>query len=182
MKKKETLLRRLEDLSNIVYIISEFIQFIFAAIIIIGIIVQLTALPHSLSALIQSKTEGFHEFLEYVIDMVIGVELIHLLCRPNLDNVVEVLLIAITRELVLGTGNALSTLAGVAAIAILFAIRKFLFVDKLDRHDDLFSPDAIRKHMERKSAGRPGRGTAAADAPAGGAAGVGPAEDPSGEK
>lgn len=143
MAKKDRLLKSMENVRNYIHVITEFIQYLLACIIIVGIIVQLSGLPSSLSELFKTGTEGFHDFLEYVIDMVIGIELIHLLCHPNLDNVVEVLLIAITRETVLYTEGPLAMLTGVAAIAILFAIRKYLFIDKLDRHDEDFTEEEL---------------------------------------
>ena len=143
MSSSEKHVHRLEVLRQAVNIITGYIQYLFAAIIIIGIILQLTSLPGCFSKLLLREGEGFHEFLEFIIDMVIGIELIHLLCRPNLDNVVEVLLIAITREIVLTEPGPISTLAGVVSIALLFAVRKFLFIQKLDSHDEDFdkNPD-----------------------------------------
>lgn len=131
--------RMLEKLRRCIHTFSTYIELFLAACIIIGITIQLTAFPTAVRELFSSGQEGFKEFLEFLIDMVIGVELIHLLCHPNLDNVVEILLIAVTREIVLCSADPFGILLGVLSIAVLFAIRKFLFIDKLDRHDEDFN-------------------------------------------
>lgn len=150
MNKKQKLLKILDELRGVIRIITEIIQYFFAAVIIVGIFVQLSSLPESLSLLRSQEAAGFHDFLVYVIDMVIGIELIHLLCHPNLDNVVEVLLIAITRQLVLYESGAISTLAGVVSVAILFGIRKYLFIDKLD-NDAKYDKNLLKKYEHPKA-------------------------------
>ena len=55
-----------------------------------------------------------------------GVEFIKMLCRHSVQNVVEVLLFATARQMVVEHLETWQTLIGVAAIAILFAIRKYL--------------------------------------------------------
>ena len=137
---KDKILSVFECLRFTFKVIAEAIQYLLAVVIMIGIIVQLTGLPDSLSRLYQMGSEGFREFLEYVLSMVIGVELINIFCNPNLDNIVEILLIAITRELVFNSSEPFMMISGVVCIAILFAVRKFLFIRELDKEIKLINP------------------------------------------
>ena len=133
-KRVEKHLSNLEKIRGWIRLLTTYLLYVLAVLIIIGIILQMLALPQSFKSLLETGTGGFTSFLKYVIDMIIGIELVHLLCHPNLDNVVEILLVAITREIVLAEMSPLGLLCGVVCIAILFAVRKFLFVDKLDSH------------------------------------------------
>ncbi len=72
--------------------------------------------------------DGLNEYLEYLFDALIGIELVKLLCRHDLTSMVEVLLFAVTRYLVLHHGDSVSVLLGVVSIGILFTVRKFLFI------------------------------------------------------
>ncbi len=72
--------------------------------------------------------EGLDSYLEYLFDALIGIELVKLLCRHDLTSMVEVLLFAVTRYLILHHGDSLSVLLGVISIGVLFAVRKFLFI------------------------------------------------------
>ena len=72
--------------------------------------------------------EGLDAYLEYLFDALIGIELVKLLCRHDLTSMVEVLLFAVTRYLILHHGDSVSVLLGVISIGVLFAVRKFLFI------------------------------------------------------
>ncbi len=72
--------------------------------------------------------DGLNGYLEYLFDALIGIELVKLLCRHDLTSMVEVLLFAVTRYLILHHGDSLAVLLSVISIGILFAVRKFLFI------------------------------------------------------
>lgn len=129
---------------------THYLQYVLAFLIFAGILMRLISLPEAAEELLSAGSEGFHHFLKFIIDLVIGIELIHLLCNPNLDSVIEILLVAITRTIVLEEPTSLSLFLSVLAIAALFAIRKFLFVDKLDRHDEDFEQEALEHYHQHK--------------------------------
>ena len=56
-----------------------------------------------------------------------------MLCRHNMDSVIEVLMFAMTRHLIVEETSMLEGLICVVAVSILFVVRKFLFVAKIDR-------------------------------------------------
>ena len=78
-------------------------------------------------------SESLIAFLEYVINVIISIELIAVLMHQTLDSIVEILSLAITRELILQHLHTYEFLIGVLAVAVLFAIRKFLFITKKDK-------------------------------------------------
>ena len=75
----------------------------------------------------------------------IGIELIKVLVRKDLDSLVEVLLFTVTRHLIIEGGSITENLIGVLSIAILFFIRKFLFIDT---DDDGVRRDYLEIHQE----------------------------------
>lgn len=76
------------------------------------------------------KVDGLIGFLKSLFDAMIGVEFIKLLCRNDLYSMIEVLLFAVTRHLVIQHLETWEILIGTGAIAVLFAVRKFLFLHK----------------------------------------------------
>ena len=66
-------------------------------------------------------------FLEKVMTFAIGVEFVKMLCTHTPGTVFEVLLFAISRQMIVGHVSGFEVLAGVAAIAGLFATHKFLY-------------------------------------------------------
>ena len=102
-------------------------------------------------------SESLIAFLEYVINVIISIELIAVLLHQTLDSIVEILSLAITRELILQHLHTYEFLIGVVAVAVLFAIRKFLFITHKDipltEHEDkaiTIDEDGIRRKMQKK--------------------------------
>lgn len=75
----------------------------------------------------------FAYYLETAMNLAIGVELIKMLCMHSPGTVIEVLLFAIARQVVVSHSSVTQTLTGVFAIVVLFATRKYLFIP----HDEV---------------------------------------------
>lgn len=83
-----------------------------------------------------SSLEGIYD---KTIALAIGAELIKMLCKHTPETVIEVLAFALARHLIIGHVEAWENLITIVAIAILFAIRKFL----LKRYDMVETPDGL---------------------------------------
>lgn len=66
-------------------------------------------------------------YMEYIMSLAIGVEFVKMLCTHKPGTIIEVLLFATARQMIVEHLNVYETLVGIGAIASLFAIRKFLF-------------------------------------------------------
>ena len=86
------------------------------------------------------RVEDLVAFLRYLFDALIGIELVKLLCRNDLYSMIEILMFAVTRHLIIQHVTTLEILLGVAAIAVLFAVRKFLF----------YRPESYEKMQRRR--------------------------------
>ena len=105
-----------------------------AIIVAFGFIVSVYPLMRELPLLgsMSTGTTSYRHFLESALDLVIGIEFIKMLIKHTPGSVVEVLLFALSRHMVLEGGNALENLLTVCAIAIIFAIRRFLFIESFE--------------------------------------------------
>ena len=77
-------------------------------------------------------TSFFTSFLSQALSLVVGVEFVKMLCRHSAQTVVEVLLFATARQMVVEHLDPVQTLIGIIGIAILFAVRKYLMTDSDD--------------------------------------------------
>lgn len=77
--------------------------------------------------------------LDDAIMLAIGAELIKMLCKHTPETVIEVIAFALARQLIVGHAAPWNNLITVVAIAILFAVRRFL----LGRHDMIETPDGL---------------------------------------
>ena len=110
------------------------LAFIVAFGFVVSVIPLLKEVPHLMSH--SSGTAEFHEFLENTLTLVIGIEFIKMLIKHTPGSVVEVLLFAIARHAILAGGTALENLLTICAIAVIFAVRKFIFIESFDFLED----------------------------------------------
>lgn len=105
-----------------------------AIIVAFGFIISVYPLVRELPLLgsMSQGTISYRHFLESALDLVIGIEFIKMLIKHTPGSVVEVLLFALSRHMVLEGGNSMENLLTVCAIAVIFVIRKFLFVETFE--------------------------------------------------
>ncbi|HHY14220.1 MAG TPA: hypothetical protein GX526_06250 [Thermoanaerobacterales bacterium] len=75
--------------------------------------------------------ELFKDLLGHVLLLVIGLELSGMLIRHTPGSVIEILLFAIARKVLIHSEHSYELLIGVASVAAIFAIRKYLFVPRM---------------------------------------------------
>ena len=102
-------------------------ELLISAIIIVGIGVHLFRLPQ-----VYAEGISFNKFLQYLLDALVGLEVIMMLCRHDLDSIIEVMIFAVTKALISNHESEAGILFGIVGVAILFAIRKFLFLSASD--------------------------------------------------
>lgn len=122
----------LHKIRKVLFYIVSSMELLAAVMIAVGILAQLFVFRPYWALF---GVEGLDEYLEYFFDALIGIELVKLLCRHDLTSMVEVLLFAVTRYLILHHGDSLSVLLGVISIGVLFAVRKFLFLHPETREE-----------------------------------------------
>ena len=110
------------------------LAFIVAFGFVVSVIPLLKEVPHLMSH--SSGTAEFHEFLENTLTLVIGIEFIKMLIKHTPGSVVEVLLFAIARHAILAGGTALENLLTILSIAVIFLIRKYIFIESFDFLED----------------------------------------------
>ena len=154
-------MRFIDRLRHFTYELSVYIQYFIAFSIIIAIIVTLLSLPIQISRLTDVDSESLIGFLKYTINILIAIELIRVLCNQTLDTIVEILLIAITRELIIEHMTTWEMLFGIVAVGVLFLIRKYLFVSQLDKEIRTELHPRMKKSRDKK-----GRTYSEASAPA----------------
>ena len=120
--------------NSVIYNISRYTEIALSIVILVvialaGIRLIMEIVNTSISTM---DTQFFTTFLSQALSLVVGVEFVKMLCQHSAQTVVEVLMFATARQMVvehLGPGE---TLLGVISIAVLFAIRKYLMTDTDD--------------------------------------------------
>lgn len=65
--------------------------------------------------------------------IIIGVELIKMITSYSIDSVVDVMLLAVARQMIVEHTSPKENVMAVVAVGLLFVIRKYLYISNLDR-------------------------------------------------
>ena len=115
--------------------VSSYLEIACALILIVAICIAFIPVPHNLYSLYLDNGFDLSDFMKKSFDLVIGIELLKMFCRHDLDSVVEVLLFAVARQVIIEHTSMVDNLLCMLSVAILFCIRKFLFVSALDKKE-----------------------------------------------
>lgn len=131
-----------------IYNVARYTEIILSIVILVVIALAGLRLIMSISevSIWDMDISFFTEFLANALSLVVGVEFVKMLCRHSAQTVVEVLMFATARQMVVEHMAPTQTLIGVIAIAVLFAIRKFLMTEDSDMSHSPFKKCKEEKH------------------------------------
>ena len=117
-----------------IYNVARYTEIVLSIVILIVIALAGIRLIYAITetSLMEMDIDFFTKFLANALSLVVGVQFVNMLCRHYAQTVVEVLMFATARQMVVEHMAPTQTLIGVIAIAILFAIRKFLMTEDSD--------------------------------------------------
>lgn len=111
---------------RIIHLVTTILEAVLSVVLILGIFVSALHIPSYFSDIVTDAPEGLKNLINYVSLVIIVIELIHVLNLQNLKSVIEILMLAFTRELVIKEWAMWQLLVGVLCIAGLFATSKYL--------------------------------------------------------
>lgn len=103
-------------------------------------------LMHTDFALLFGSTQYFQSQLNAASFIIIGIEFIKMIATHTLDSVLDVMLLAIARQMIIEHTTPLENLLAALAVAVLFIVRKYLYISQIDR-----TPDKIKREREQAS-------------------------------
>ena len=112
-------------------------EVVIAMFIFVAIAIQVRHLPSHLNA---SSHTQFTEFIQVVLDILMCLELIMMLCRHDLDSIIEVMIFAVTKNLLVVHESNVHVL--------LFAIRKHLFLSSAELEEHKHHLDFIQQDRD----------------------------------
>ena len=122
---------RVRELMSVVSIVFELLV---AVLLLVALFAALLGLVQSLSpAQLVKDPELFSEFLSLASTLVIGVEFVNMLCNHSMGVVIEIMLLAIARQMIVSHTSPLENLLAVLSVGLLYLFRKYLYIPSLDR-------------------------------------------------
>ena len=124
--------RKLEKLKQGYANLSEWLEHIMAAIVLIAIVIAICSLWAPFKEFLQTRSESgaFLKYMASVFDIVIGIEFFKLLCKPRKDTMLEVLMFVIARHMIIEHTTAFENLLSIVAISILIIVDRYFLKSK----------------------------------------------------
>lgn len=118
----------MDKIRKIIFKITDIMELVMAvAVGIVMIISTVMYIPKVKEIILfAGGTENFFVFLEEVFVLVVGIEFIKMLCKPSVDNVIEVILFLLARHMIIDNNSALDNLLSVISIGFLFVLQNYL--------------------------------------------------------
>lgn len=109
--------------------ICRILELVVAVFVLIGIITAIISLLKDdirIFEELMNDMTTFRHYLEKIFVLVIGIEFLEMLCHPNSDNVIQVLIFLVARHMIVGETSPFEDFVSVLSIAVLFVLRKYM--------------------------------------------------------
>lgn len=122
----------LDKMRKILFQICDVMDVIMAVAVVIGIGIAAVGIFPEVSNLWlhREETAAFLEFLDSILSVIIGIEFLKMLCRPNTENIIEALVFLIARHMIVGRTTVGQDFVSVISICVLFLVRYFMRTKK----------------------------------------------------
>ena len=141
------------ELRNRIISAATLLEILLSGLVLIGLLLSMIPLLQWMPGLLFDGNDvEVSIFLQRALDIVIGIEFIKMLAKHSPGSVLEVLLYAIARHMIVGHEDAVQNLVSVGAIALIFIIRKYFFVPSFGHK---MPGGKVAPDMEQKAAETP---------------------------
>jgi hypothetical protein len=130
---------KMSQLKSRIMKMTVYLELVLAMFITAAIIIGMIDLAKYIILILKTNPidtyDVLQKFLGHVLLLVVGVELVAMLVTHTPGSVIEVLLYAVARNMLIGSKDMVDFILGIASIAGIFAIRRFLFVDSISENE-----------------------------------------------
>ncbi len=128
---------KLVRFKKFVHVICGLLDLVAAILVLVGILLYIVSIVGNINTFQRLFTDGaeFKHYLEQIFMLVIGIEFLEMLCRPNSENVIEVLIFLVARHMIVGDTTPFEDFVSVISVALLCVVRRYLRITEEDRKE-----------------------------------------------
>ena len=141
---------RFKRLKVTVHIICEVLEMIAAALMLVGILFSTCSLIRNgdLFRELLLDTSSFRGYMDQIFMLVIGIEFLVMLCKPNSENVIEVLIFLVARHMIVGETTPYQDFVSVVSVALLCVVRRYLRINN-EKRDEKKAAGILEEKLRR---------------------------------
>ena len=126
-----------------------------AALMLVGILFSTCSLIRNVDLFreLLLDTSSFRGYMDQIFMLVIGIEFLVMLCKPNSENVIEVLIFLVARHMIVGETTPYQDFVSVVSVALLCVVRRYLRINNEKRDEKKAAgilEDKLRRAKEEK--------------------------------
>ncbi len=144
------LMDRFKRLKGTVHIICEVLEMIAAALMLVGILFSTCSLIRNVDLFreLLLDTSSFRGYMDQIFMLVIGIEFLVMLCKPNSENVIEVLIFLVARHMIVGETTPYQDFVSVVSVALLCVVRRYLRINN-EKRDEKKAAGILEEKLRR---------------------------------
>ena len=144
------LMDRFKRLKVTVHIICEVLEMIAAALMLVGILFSTCSLIRNVDLFreLLLDTSSFRGYMDQIFMLVIGIEFLVMLCKPNSENVIEVLIFLVARTMIVGETTTYQDFVSVVSVALLCVVRRYLRINN-EKRDEKKAAGILEEKLRR---------------------------------
>lgn len=141
---------RFKRLKGTVHIICEVLEMIAAALMLVGILFSTCSLIRNVDLFreLLLDTSSFRGYMDQIFMLVIGIEFLVMLCKPNSENVIEVLIFLVARHMIVGETTPYQDFVSVVSVALLCVVRRYLRINN-EKRDEKKAAGILEEKLRR---------------------------------
>ena len=141
---------RFKRLKGTVHIICEVLEMIAAALMLVGILFSTCSLIRNVDLFreLLLDTSSFRGYMDQIFMLVIGIEFLVMLCKPNSENVIEVLIFLVARHMIVGETIPYQDFVSVVSVALLCVVRRYLRINN-EKRDEKKAAGILEEKLRR---------------------------------
>lgn len=126
----------MQQFKKVIQRISDVLEQAVAVLVLIGIVFSLYSLVKDFVVFqnLLNDVSMFRGYLEDIFIIVIGLEFLQMLCRPNSDNIIEVLIFLVARHMIITDTTPYEDFVSVISIILLCILRRYLHSTRYREH------------------------------------------------
>lgn len=123
--------------------ICNILEIIAALLVLMGILLSIYSFLRNFDSFwdLLGDMSLFRDYLAKIFILVIGIEFLQMLCRPNADNIIEVLIFLVARHMIVYDTTPFEDFVAVVSITILCVLRRYLH--KADNKENREAEDSV---------------------------------------
>ena len=121
-----------------------------AALMLVGILFSTCSLIRNVDLFreLLLDTSSFRGYMDQIFMLVIGIEFLVMLCKPNSENVIEVLIFLVARHMIVGETTPYQDFVSVVSVALLCVVRRYLRINN-EKRDEKKAAGILEEKLRR---------------------------------